>query len=191
MFNSVEQWGIFELALDGPSEGNPFLDVNLSAEFRQQNRVLEPDGFYDGDGVYRIRFMPDAPGEWTYVTRSNMAALEGHTGAFFRHFEQRVSDLLELGIEADIIVFHPYDRWGYCEMDAESDYRYLRYLVARLAAYRNIWWSMANEYDFLLDTKPMSQWDRYFKIVQQKDPYQHLRSIHNGNMALCVQTRSQ
>jgi Domain of unknown function (DUF5605) len=35
-------------------------------------------------------------------------------------------------------------------------------LAARLAAYPNVWWSFANEYDFLLDTKPMEQWDRYF-----------------------------
>jgi rhamnogalacturonyl hydrolase YesR len=27
----------------------------------------------------------------------------------------------------------------------QSDYGYLRYLVVRLAAYRNVWWSMANE----------------------------------------------
>ena len=42
---------------------------------------------------------------------------------FFRHIERRVGDLRELGIEADIILFHPYDRWGFSEMDAESDYR--------------------------------------------------------------------
>jgi hypothetical protein len=38
-----------------------------------------------------------------------------------------------LGIEADIIIFHPYDRWGYASMDAEDDYRYVRYLISRLA----------------------------------------------------------
>jgi hypothetical protein len=65
--------------------------------------------------------------------------------AFFRHFERRVADLMALDIEVDIILFHPYDRWGFAAMDAETDNRYLRYVVARLAAYRNIWWSMANE----------------------------------------------
>jgi hypothetical protein len=63
-------------------------------------------------------------------------------------------------------------------MDAASDDRYLRYLVARLAAYRNVWWSMANEYD-LMKGKEMSDWDRFFRVVQESDPYQHLRSIHN------------
>jgi hypothetical protein len=29
--------------------------------------------------------------------------------------------LCDLGIEADIILFHPYDRWGFATMDAEHD----------------------------------------------------------------------
>ena len=39
---------------------------------------------------------------------------------------------------------------GFLEMSAAQDDRYLRYLVARLAAFPNVWWSMANEYDFML-----------------------------------------
>jgi hypothetical protein len=89
--------------------------------------------------------------------------------------------LCDLGIEADIILFHPYDKghWGFDRMPAEADDRYLRYVIARLAAYRNVWWSLANEYDFMKEKKE-SDWDRFFQIVQSKDPYQHLRSIHNG-----------
>lgn len=102
----------------------------------------------------------------------------------FRHFETQVAALAELGIEADIIIFHPYDRWGYCNMSAEQDYRYVAYLTARLAAHRNVWWSLANEYDFLLDTKPMEQWDRYFHIIEENDPYRHLKSIHNGDVTM-------
>ncbi|GAF85488.1 unnamed protein product, partial [marine sediment metagenome] len=49
------RWGIFELALKGPEGGNPFIDVKLSAEFKQRGRVFKPEGFYDGNGVYRIR----------------------------------------------------------------------------------------------------------------------------------------
>ena len=37
-------------------------------------------------------------------------------------------------IEADLILFHPYDRWGYATMPAEADDRYLRYVIARLCA---------------------------------------------------------
>ena len=274
----VERWGLFDLTLAGPSDGNPFIDVTLSAEFSYKNRVVRADGFYDGDGTYRVRCMPDAPGEWRYVTHSNRAELDGLTGtfictpaspgnhgpvsvhntyhfayadgtpyfqvgttcyawthqgdaleeqtlatlksapfnklrmcvfpkdylynrnepvyyafaraasggwdfprfnpAFFRHLEQRIGQLRDLGIEADLILFHPYDRWGFADMGAEADDRYLRYLVARVAAFRNVWWSMANEYD-LMKTKSMADWDRFFRIVQECDPYQHPRSIHN------------
>jgi len=63
-------------------------------------------------------------------------------------------------------------------MDAGTDDRYLRYIVARLAAYRNVWWSFANEYD-LMKSKTMADWDRFFQIVQKYDPYNHMRGIHN------------
>jgi hypothetical protein len=100
---------------------------------------------------------------------------------FFRHLEKRVQDLQDLGLEADLILFHPYDNWGYSKMPGEVDDRYLRHVVARLAAYRNVWWSLANEYDFMKN-KTMQDWDRFFRIVQESDPYQHLRSIHNGTI---------
>jgi hypothetical protein len=98
---------------------------------------------------------------------------------FFQHFEERVLDLQRMGIEADVILFHPYDGWGFKSMPQEVDDRYLRYAVARLSAYRNVWWSIANEYD-LVKTKTMSDWDRYFRVVVAADPYGHLRSIHHS-----------
>jgi len=97
---------------------------------------------------------------------------------FFRHFKRRIADLRDLGIEADLILFHPYDRWNFAKMDAKTDDRYLRYVVARLAAYRNVWWSFANEFD-LMKSKTMADWDRFFQIVQKYDPYHHMRGIHN------------
>lgn len=100
---------------------------------------------------------------------------------FFAKLERRILDLQKLGIEADLILFHPYDKgkWGFDRMDAEVDDRYLRYLLARLSAYRNVWWSLANEYDFMEEKNP-DVWDRLFQIVQEEDPYGHPRSIHNG-----------
>ncbi|MDQ0899494.1 DUF5060 domain-containing protein [Paenibacillus sp. V4I7] len=99
---------------------------------------------------------------------------------FFRHFEKRVDDLRNLGIEADIILFHPYDngRWGFDKMGMEVNIRYLRYLIARLSAFRNIWWSMANEYD-LMGNMSIDDWDVIIQTVAEYDPYDHLRSIHN------------
>ncbi|WP_019536730.1 DUF5060 domain-containing protein [Paenibacillus ginsengihumi] len=273
----VERWGRFELALKGPAEGNPFRDVSLSARFQYRNRIVEADGFYDGDGVYRIRFMPDQPGVWRYETRSSCKELDGACGefvcippspgnhgpvrvkdsylfeyedgtpywafgttcyhwthyndeleeltlqtlkgspfnkvrmcllptrdmspaafafagtcpedadttrfnpAFFAHLEKRIDDLQQLGIEADLVLFHPYDKghWGFDQMDGETDRFYLRYVVARLASFRNVWWSLSNEYDFNR-YKTEADWDRLLQFVQHRDPYQHLRSIHNG-----------
>jgi hypothetical protein len=99
--------------------------------------------------------------------------------AFFHHFENRIRNLAELGIEADVILFHPYDRWGFQDLGAAADDRYLRYLVRRLAALPNVWWSLANEYDFVT-TKTPGDWERFAKIVGEEDHANHLLSIHNG-----------
>jgi hypothetical protein len=278
--SSIEKWGVFEIILDGTSQGNPFTDVTLSAEFSNGNKIYNPEGFYDGNGVYKIRFMPTQIGSWNYVTKSNNKELDGKKGTFtcieasnnnhgpvsarntyylayadgtpyfqigttcyawahqgeqmeqqtlktlakapfnkmrmcifpkdyeynknepvyypfegeplknwdftrfnpefWQHFEGRILDLQRMGIEADIILFHTYDRWGFESMDKDSDDRYIRYAVARLSAFRNVWWSLANEFDFMPD-KEEADWDRFFQIIQKHDPYQHLRGIHNGS----------
>lgn len=97
---------------------------------------------------------------------------------YFRNIERCITELQKLGIEADIIIFHPYDRWGFSMMDMESDMRYLKYLTARLSAYRNVWWSLANEYD-LLSAKTAEHWETFGNYLMNNDPYDHLRSIHN------------
>jgi hypothetical protein len=278
---TTPQFDVFELVMEGPSGGNPFLEVMLSATFRLGHRAITVDGFYDGGSTYRVRFMPDTRGQWTYVTSSNVAALSGQSGkfectaarpeehgpvavvhthhfahadgtpffpfgttcyawlhqgapyeqqtldtlakapfnkirmcifpksyeynhnepefypfprtagdpltapgdtarfdpAFFRHLEQRIGDLRALHIQADLILFHPYDRWGYASLDAETNARYVRYVVARLAASSNVWWSLANEYD-LVKSKTTADFTLLLNLVAQCDPYQHMRSIH-------------
>lgn len=78
----VARWDVYEVTLRGPAAGNPFLDVNLSAEFTHGERTVQVSGFYDGEGIYKIRFMPCAEGEWTYVTESNHGELDGKKGEF-------------------------------------------------------------------------------------------------------------
>lgn len=101
--------------------------------------------------------------------------------AYFRHVEQRILDLQAAGIEADLILFHPYDAWGFKSMGEEADDRYLRYAIARFSAFRNVWWSIANEYD-LVKSKTTKDWDRFFRIVAETDPYGRLRSIHQSRV---------
>ena len=275
----AEQWGITELTIAGPSHGNPFVDVELSAEFTSEGaRHISVGGFYDGGGTYRIRFQAPSAGAWTYVTTSNARSLDGLRGTvlvtppgprnhgpvevadrfhfahrdgtrflpvgttayawthqraalqertlatladspfrklrmcvfpksylfnsneparypfardsngdwdftrfdpeFFRQLEMRIDQLAELEIETDLILFHPYDRWGFSEMPEAADDRYVQYLVRRLGAHRSVWWSLANEYD-LLPSKTTADWERLARVVRKNDHVGHLTSIHN------------
>ena len=69
----VERWGTYEVTLQGPETGNPYTDVRLKAVFEREHRKVEVDGFYDGSGTYRIRFMPDAVGQWRAPTSEGLA----------------------------------------------------------------------------------------------------------------------
>ena len=274
---TAQKWGRIEITIDGPSHGNPFVDVELSATFESGGERATAPGFYDGDGIYRIRFMPPTEGRWRFSTSSSARSLDGLRGEFeviatlhrhgpvrvantfhfahadgtplrpigttayawthqgreleertldtlangpfnkmrmcvfpksylfnenepelypfegsleqgwdfqrfnpefFRHLERRIGQLGELGIQADLILFHAYDRWGFSTMDPVADDRYVRYVVARLASFENVWWSLANEYD-LLHEKTIDDWERFAEIVQRDDPSDHLLSIHN------------
>jgi hypothetical protein len=43
--------------MNGYSSGNPFKEVKLSARFIKDNDTVSLPGFYDGEGVYKIRFI--------------------------------------------------------------------------------------------------------------------------------------
>jgi hypothetical protein len=97
-------------------------------------------------------------------------------------------DLMKLNIEADVILFHPYDKWGidWGYMNQEDDLFYVKYLIARLSAYRNVWWSLGNEFyvsnnhegkfAVKMDRK---NWDLIGAFVKANDPHNHLISSHN------------
>jgi len=274
----VARYGRFEATLEGPSHGNPFVDVVLDAQIDGPGISIRVPGFYDGDGVYRVRYMPEVEGEFRFTTESNAASLDGVSGSFavgpadpgshgpvrvadefhfayadgtryrpvgttsyawthqgdereeetlrslaessftkmrmcvfpksylfnenepslfpfpgdlasgfdvqrfspqyWAHLEKRIDQLGELGIEADVILFHGYDRWGFATMDPIADDRYVRYATARLASFANVWWSLANEYDLLFD-KQEEDWERLARIITDGDPSGHLLSIHN------------
>ena len=110
-----------------------------------------------------------APGQWDFSMPNPV---------YFRHLEKAILKLGELGVEADIIVLHPYDRWGFSRMTREQDQAYLKYLACRISAYRNVWWAMANEYD-LMPHKSVEDWEACAATIQAYDPYHRLMSIHN------------
>jgi len=43
----------------------------------------------------------------------------------FKRSDLRIAQLSKMGIEADLILFHPYDRWGFSNMGEENDELYL------------------------------------------------------------------
>lgn len=294
---TVERWGLFEVRMDGKTQGNPFVDYQIIATFTCEQEEKTVEGFYDGNGEYVVRFMPDYEGKYCFVVTGNFCE-DRYEGGFeatapsknnhgyikisdtyhfryadnmpyyslgttcyawvhqteemqeqtlktlrssafnkirfcmfpkhydynyedpitfpyegtpcdnsnlnrstmfeymedkssnhwdykrfnvehFKRFDQRIAQLMELGIEADLILFHPYDRWGFDGMGAENDDFYVKYVVARYAAYRNIWWSLANEYDYV-KTKTIEDWDRIGEVIHEKDPYRRMCSVHNG-----------
>lgn len=293
---TVERWGLLELTLPGKSDGNPFTDYGIRGRFAGEREDVSVSGFYDGNGIWKVRFMPSFTGEYRYtvsgsfsdeefsgtftvsepsegnhgpvrvadrfhfayadgtpfyplgttcyvwtqqpdermeetlrslqearfnkirfcvlpkhydynlgeprtypfegtpmdssvLTKENFGDYgpdsEGNRFDFtrlnpehFRHLEKQILALGELGIEADLIVMHPYDRWGFSRMPREADDLYWNYVIARFAAFRNVWWSLANEYD-ILKYKTEEDWEHYADLLVRNDPYGHLRSIHN------------
>jgi hypothetical protein len=51
-------------------------------------------------------------------------------------------------------------------------------MMARLSAYRNVWWSLANEWDEP-KIKETIDWEGIGTLLQKEDPHQRLRGIHN------------
>ncbi|MFT3888185.1 MAG: DUF5605 domain-containing protein [Arachnia sp.] len=272
----AEANSMVEIVLEGPSHGNPFVDVDLTARFTRGDSTLDVGGFYDGDGRYLVRFLPPVAGTWAFRVTSTARSLDGHEGTievqpgdahgpvrvsdayhfthadgtpfapvgttayawthqddalmdrtiatladapfnkirmcvfpkhylyntaepehfvwvrnedgsfdptrfdveFWHRLEHRLAQLGDLGVQADLILFHPYDRWGFAAQPAAVDDCYLRYLVRRLAAFPHVWWSLANEYDLLTD-KTEADWERIAALIGEEDHVGHLLSIHN------------
>ena len=64
--DKVETWDYYEVTLKGPTTGNPFKEVQLKATFTSDATQMQVKGFYNGNGIYLIRFMPDKTGIWRY-----------------------------------------------------------------------------------------------------------------------------
>lgn len=77
---SAERWDLYEVTLHGPSDGNPFVDYWVKGIFSCQCDNTEVEGFYDGDGVYKVRFMPSFCGEYCFTVTSNFG--EPQLGSF-------------------------------------------------------------------------------------------------------------
>ena len=54
----VAKYDVFEVSLKGKTEGNPFTDYTIEGVFTGDKEEVKAEGFYDGEGVYKVRFMP-------------------------------------------------------------------------------------------------------------------------------------
>ena len=73
---TVERWGMLELSLPGKKEGNPFTDYEIRGRFTGEKEDVAVPGFYDGDGVWKVRFMPSFTGEYRYTVSGSFADAE-------------------------------------------------------------------------------------------------------------------
>ena len=307
---TIEKWGQWEQSWTGPMSDNPFTDVVLTVELRcpLASASTTVRGFYDGEGLYKARFMPSHTGTWRFQTHSNVAALDGKVGQFevsspqqsnhgpvvaapnqtkfrfadgtpfftvattvygmflnsnqtlgtlrrspfnkvrtllevgpfspyeqqngtagdvtrfdvrfWRHVEEVLLSMRDIGVQTELILFGngpAYPKSLAClggtdprHYNLTLDTLYLRYVVARLASFRNVWWSMANEWNqyeckWEGATAPSPCpgqrdfsdpgcgpggsnspawdtpiWDALFRTVHEEDPSGHLLSIHNN-----------
>lgn len=269
----MRQYETFELTFRGDMLTEAYAQIPLTAEFicKEEHKTIK--GFYDGDGIYKVRFLPRFQGEYhwkvsgivtgegseickaplpdahglvkavdthfeyedkslffpfgttVYALASQDDALVEETLStlstapfnkirmcvfpkdydynhneppyyafekkedgswdvdrpclkFWHRFENILNRIIKMGIQVDLILFHPYDRWGFDALDQPDNLRYLDYLLSRLSANPGIWWSLANEYD-LSNSKTLSDWEEIEAFVAKNDPYGHLLSCHN------------
>ncbi|MFW5941330.1 MAG: DUF5060 domain-containing protein [Chloroflexota bacterium] len=81
---TIGKWERFEVAYTNTTwDGNPF-DLEFTGTFRHTSsgRTLTQLGFYAGNDTWKIYFMPDAVGEWTFETASSDPDLDGRQGSF-------------------------------------------------------------------------------------------------------------
>ena len=83
----IPEWGRFEQSFESVvSYTNPVQQAELTVTFVSpggQPHVVP--GFWDGSATWRVRFMPDEPGNWIFRTRCSDSAntgLDNHSGSF-------------------------------------------------------------------------------------------------------------
>jgi len=79
----VDKWYRHVIAISNDDySGNPF-ELELDGVFTHTSSgtTLSLPGYYDGSNTWKIGFMPNKIGEWTYVTSSTDSDLNGVTGS--------------------------------------------------------------------------------------------------------------
>ncbi len=75
----------FELSeADAAAHPNPYVSIELRAEFRSpdRGRTRVVSGYWDGGRSMRFRFAPDFEGRWDFRILSNLTGVDGQTFSF-------------------------------------------------------------------------------------------------------------
>ena len=80
--DTVEIFEVIEFVFDGPVQDKPLAEIEKIPYFHMVVQNQKFEGFYCGDGQYKVRFMPKALGEWEYVLESALPELDGQCGQF-------------------------------------------------------------------------------------------------------------
>ena len=74
---SARQWDVVDIRFDVNDVPQQPEDVEFSASFEHESgRRLDVPGFFDGEGVYVIRYTPPLAGDWKYRTHSAVKELD-------------------------------------------------------------------------------------------------------------------
>lgn len=270
--NDMMQYSMTELSFEGKEPAFSQAQADIRAVIIHGEKEWDIDGFYAGNGIYKVRFLPEYAGKYEYKITGEISAEgsfiaephdEKHHGIvraedmhlrfadgtlctpfgttvyammhqkdelieetlrsletspfdkirlcvfpkdydynkndpeyypfertadgwnvhrpdhrFWDRFEKYLGKLSDIGFQVDLILFHPYDRWGFSGMSHSDDIVYLDYLLRRFSAYPDIWWSLANEYD-LCFSKTDDDWDDIGNFITEHDKYHHLLSNHH------------
>ncbi|HHV10885.1 MAG TPA: DUF4038 domain-containing protein [Clostridiales bacterium] len=266
----MRQFEMKEWTFTGPEPETSKVYVDLKAVFTHEEETIELDGFYAGNGQYKVRFFPRKLGKYSWKVRgvidangeeecspSDKCGIVKADGLHFKyesgskfipfgttvyalihqdkklvdttmktlssspfnkvrfcvfpkHFdynhnepkyfayektdgqwdvdrpcyffwdemEDRLTQMEQMGIQADLILFHPYDHWGFSKLSKDQCLTYLNYATRRLAAFPNLWWSLANEFDTIPNFE-YGWWAEFASYISKRDPYGHLLSNHN------------
>jgi hypothetical protein len=79
----VGKWKRYEVSYQNTTWSNNAFDLIFKGKFTSPTgRVLTQWGFYAGNNTWKIYYMPDEIGDWTFVTESPDNDLNGKSGSF-------------------------------------------------------------------------------------------------------------
>lgn len=91
---------------------------------------------YEGTPMDSSVITEDNFNAFNYKAEGNHWDFQRFNVKHFQHLEKCIRALGDRGIEADLIIMHPYDRWGFSAMSKKEDALYISYIVARFAAFQ-------------------------------------------------------